>query len=197
VEREVIRMPCPRRAIIWARLLLTLFWMLLSLSNAGAQQLLLMQRTWANNPANESSDCVQVEADGSYHFEHTPMSLGQAGKRQIHTGKLSDEEMKQLQGVLADSSLQSLTTPKPSAGSMMGGSSFDLLWIVIGRGNQTQTLQFNSGGESSKYATRLPSVYQTPAVKPLLDWYKQISKRKDDVDDAATTPVCSIQMRRR
>jgi hypothetical protein len=105
--------------------------------------------------------------------------------------------MKQLQRLLDDPSLQSLTTPKPSAGSMMGGSSFDLLWIVVGRGNQSQTLNFNSGGENSKYATgtRLPSVYQTPAVKPLLDWYKQISKRKRDIVNGAAA-TCSIQIRR-
>jgi hypothetical protein len=179
------------------RPLLGLLWFLLSLSAANAQQLLLMQRTWANNPGNESSDCVQVETDGAYHFEHTPISLGQAGTRQIHAGKLSDEEMKQLQGLLDEPALQSLTTPKPGPGSMMGGASFDLLWIIIGRDRQSQTMYFNSGGENSKYATgtRLPTVYQTPAVKPLLDWYKQISKRKNDVDKTANS-TCSIQIRR-
>ena len=170
--------------------------MLLSLSAADAQNLLLIQRTWANNPSNESSDCVQVESDGSYHFEHTPMSLGQAGTRQIHAGKLSDEEMKQLQGLLDEPGLQSLTTPKPGPGSMMGGPSFDLLWVIIGRNNQRQTLNFNSGGENSKYTsgTRLPSVYQTPAIKPLLDWYKQISKRKNDIDKTAAA-ACSLEIR--
>ena len=167
------------------------------LSAANAQQLLLMQRTWANNPANESSDCVQVNADGSYHFEHTPMSLGQTGTRQIHAGKLTDEEMKELRAVLDEPPLESLTTPKPSPGSMMGGASFDLLWIIIGRNHQPQTLYFNSGGESSKYTsgTRLPSVYQTPALKPLLEWFKQISKRKNDIDKTASA-TCSIEIRR-
>jgi hypothetical protein len=179
------------------RPLLVLAWLLLPLSAANAQQLLSMQRTWANNPANESSDCVQVDVDGSYHFEHTPMTLGQAGTRQIHAGKLGDAEMKQLQEVLDTPALQSLTTPKPGPGSMMGGASFDLLWIIIGRDRQSQILYFNSGGENSKYTTgtRLPTVYQTPAVKPLLDWYKQISKRKNDVDKTATA-TCSIEIRR-
>ncbi len=156
-----------------------------------------MQRTWVNNSANESSDCVQVEVDGTYHFEHTPISLWQPGIRQIHVGKLTDEEMKQLHGVLDDPSLQSLATPKLNAGSMMGGPSFDLLWVIIGRNGQTQILDFYSGGESGKYntGTRLPSVYQTPAIKPLLDWYKQISKRKDDVDKAAAA-TCSLRLRR-
>ncbi len=179
------------------RFLVALLWILLPLCAADAQRLLMMQRTWANNPANESSDCMQVDADGSYHFEHTPMNLGQASTRQIHAGKLSDEELKQLQEVLDEPALQSLTTPKPSRGSMMAGASFDLLWVIIGRNGQSQILYFNSGGESSKYTTgtRLPSVYQTPAVKPLLDWYKQISKRKNDVDKTATA-TCSIQIRR-
>jgi hypothetical protein len=179
------------------RPLLALVWLLFPLSAANAQQVLLMQRTWANNPSNESSDCVQVDSDGSYHFEHTPMSLGQPGTRQIHAGKLSDEEMKQLQAMLNEPALQSLTTPKPGPGSMMGGASFDLLWVIIGRNNLHQTLNFNSGGENSKYTsgTRLPSVYQTPAIKPLLDWYRQISKRKNDVDKTATA-TCSIQIRR-
>ncbi len=178
------------------RPLLALLWLLLSFCAADAQNLLLMQRTWANSPANQSSDCVQVEADGSCHFEHTPMSPGQTGTRQIHADKLSDEQMKQLQGILDEPALQSLTTPKPGAGSIMGGPSFDLLSVIIGRHGQPQTLYFNSGGESSRYATgtRLPSVYQTPAIKPLLDWYKQISKRKNDIDKTAAA-TCSIQIR--
>jgi hypothetical protein len=171
--------------------------MFLLLGVADAQHVLLMQRTWANNPANESSDCVQVDADGSYHFEHTPMDLGQEGSRQIHTGKLSQDEMRQLKEVLNDPQLESLTTPKPSAGSMTGGSSFDLLWVFIGRENQTQALYFNSGGEGSRYATgsRLPSVHQTPVMKPLLDWYKGITKRKGDLDKAAVAS-CSLEIRR-
>jgi hypothetical protein len=52
----------------------------IALTAAVAQEpLLLIQRTWAENQTNESSDCVQVENDGSYHFEHTPMDLFQPG----------------------------------------------------------------------------------------------------------------------
>src|ERR1700753_2281416 len=100
---------------------LVLVCLLLLLSSANAQRVLLMQRTWTNNPSNQSSDCVQVDLDGFYHFEHTPMTLLQTGTRQIHAGKLSEDEMKQLMGLLDDPALQSLTTPKISPGSMMGG----------------------------------------------------------------------------
>ena len=172
-------------------------WTLIALGGATAQQpLLLIQRTWANNPTNETSDCVQVENDGSYHFEHTPMSLGQPERRQIHVGKLSDEEMKQLEAMLDDPALQSLSTPKPGNGLM--ASDFDWLWVTINRGNDRQLLFFESAAGPNKFPTgvRVPSVNQTPAIKPLVNWYKLISKRKDDIDKSAT-PTCSLEIRRR
>jgi hypothetical protein len=175
-------------------ILLSLF---VLLGNATAQQeVLLIQRTWANNPSDESSDCLLVESDGNYHFEHTPLDLGQPSRRQIHVGKLGDAEMKELQQMLADPALQSLTTPKPGKGFM--SSDFDFLTVTINRGSDRQLLFFESAAGPSKSAAgnNPPSVNQTPAIKPLANWYKQISKRKDPIDKTAT-PKCSLEIRRR
>ncbi len=40
------------------------------------------------------------------------------------------------------------------------------------------------------------SIYKTLAMKPLLDWYQQLTKRKNDIDKAAT-PTCSLNVRSR
>ena len=175
----------------------TLFCVLLLFgSGAAQQQVLLIQRTWANNPGNESTDCVLVESDGSYHFEHTPLELGQPGRRQIYVGKLSETEMKELQQILYDPGLQALTTPNLGKGFM--APDFDFLNITINRGSDRQLLFFESAAGPSKSAagSKLPSVSQTPAIKPLMNWYKQISKRKGDIDKSAT-PKCSLEVRLR
>ena len=180
------------------RVLAVLLWTFVSLGSAGAQQLLLIQRTWTINASSQSSDCLAVGRDGSYHFERTPLDLGRPGQRQIHVGKLSDDEMKQLTAMLNDPALQSLTTPKPAPGFMTGGPDFELLWVLINRDGQSQFLNFDdtAGGNKISAGNRLPSVYQTAAMKPLMNWYKQISKRKDDIDKTAA-PTCSIEVRQR
>jgi hypothetical protein len=102
--------------------------------------------------------------------------------------------MKELQEVLDDPALLSLTTPKPGKGFM--AASFDFLWAAINRGSSRQLLYLESGAGASKVSgDRLPSLNQTPAMKPLMTWYKQISKRKDDVDKTAT-PTCSLKIMR-
>ena len=77
-------------------------------------------------------------------------------------------------------------------------SDFDFLTVAINRGNDRQLLFFESAAGPSKSAAgnNLPSVNQTPAIKPLTNWYKQISKRKDPIDKTAT-PTCSLEIRRR
>jgi len=172
-----------------------LMFTLLLMSSAYGQQLLLMQRTWAQNQTTESSDCLQVESDGAYHFEHTMMDLWQPGRREIHAGKLSDDEMKQLREILDNPSLQSLATPTLGNGFM--APDFDFLWVTINRGNDAQHLVFESaaGPHKSSAGSRIPSLSQTPAMSPLMNWYKQISKRKNDIDKKAT-PTCSLNIRR-
>lgn len=174
-----------------------LLWTFIMFGSATAQQqLLLIQRTWANTPSNESTDCVEVQSDGAYHFEHTPLDLGQPEKRQIHVGKLSDGEIKDLQQILDDPALRSLTTPKFGNGFM--SPDFDFLTATINRGDHRQLLSFESAAGPNKptNGSHLPSVSQTPAIKPLMNWYKQISKRKDDIDKTAA-PKCSLEIRRR
>ena len=154
-------------------------------------QMLLIQRMWADSPTKDYTDCVQVKSDGSYRFEHTPIDLGQQGHRQIHLGKFSEEEMSQLIGLLDDPAIKSLTTP--SKGPVSGG---DLWWFQIARTEQSQLLRFaSSSGTPYEAPARggLPNLNQTPAMKPLLNWYRQISKRKDDIDKGAV-PACSLKV---
>ena len=154
-------------------------------------QVLLIQRMWADSPTKDYTDCVQVKSDGLYRFEHTPIDLGQPGHRQIHLGKLSEEEMSQLIALLDDPAVKSLTTA--SKGSVSGG---DLWWFQITRADQSQLLRFaSSSGTYYEVPARggLSNLNQTPAMKPLLNWYKRITKRKGDIDKGAA-PTCSLKV---
>lgn len=178
------------------RFFAVLLWSLVAVGDAFAQdQLLLIQRMWADSPTRDYTDCLELHNDGSYRFEHTPIDLGQPDRRQIHMGKLREEEMKQFTELLDDPALQSLTTPNQVKGAVSGG---DLWWFSIKRGDHSQLLRFaSSSGTYYEAPARggLPSLSQTPAMKPLLNWYKQMTKRKDDIDKGAA-PTCSLKVRR-
>ncbi len=65
----------------------TAAFVLLFVGLAHAQnQLLLIQRVWAASPTTESSDCVEVQTDGSYRFEHTLRRLRAARHNQNSPG---------------------------------------------------------------------------------------------------------------
>jgi hypothetical protein len=158
--------------------------------------LLLIQRFWAASPTTEFSDCVQVQTDGSYRFEHTPVDLGQPGTAKIHLGTLTVEERTELTEILNDPAVLSLSRPAPPRGAVSGGE----VWRVsISRSDHQQLLAFaNSSGGSYELSVRgaVTSIYKTLAMKPLLDWYEQLTKRKNDIDKVAT-PTCSLKVRSR
>lgn len=183
------------------RVLAGFFLTLAFVSTANAQQLLVMQRNWSsiNGLSNAAiyRDCVEVKWDASYRFEHNTAEVGQADHHQIHVGKFTDDEMKQLQTILEAPDLAALTTPNPGQGSMTMATDFDQLWVAVLRPKQPQMLFFDSStssGEKKSSGTKLPSLYKTAAMKPLLDWYKQLGKRKSDIDKTAT-PSCSFTVR--
>jgi len=159
-------------------------------------QLLLIQRFWAASPTTESSDCVEVQADGSYRFEHTLVDLGQPGTTKIRLGTLTVEERTQLTEILNDPALLSLSRPA----SPRGAASGEEVWrISISRGDHQQLLAFaNSSAGSYELSVRggVTSIYKTLAMKPLLNWYQQLTRRKDDIDKAATS-TCSLKVRSR
>ncbi len=170
--------------------------MLVALCPAGAQeQTLLIQRNWSDM-LTVLRDCVQVKNDGSYRFEHGSVSMQDPERHQIHVGKLNDAEMKQLTDMLAQPALASLTTPERGNGAMTVGTDVDEFWVAINRTNRPQMLFFDSttsAGKKFSAGNRLPPIYKMDAMKPLLNWYKQMSKRKDDLDKTAT-PTCSFKV---
>ena len=56
----------------------------------------------------------------------------------------------------------------------------------------------NSSAGSYELSVRggVTSIYKTLAMKPLLNWYQQLTRRKDDIDKAATS-TCSLKVRSR
>jgi hypothetical protein len=163
---------------------------------ASAQdQLLLIQRSWAVSPTTESSDCVEVRTDGSYRYEHTPIASGQPGTTKIHRGTFTVDEKTELTEILNDPAVLSLSRPASSSRAMSGGE----VWrISISRGDHQQLLAFaNSSSGVYELSVRggMTSIYyKTIAMKPLLDWYQQLTRRKDDIDKTAT-PTCSLKVR--
>jgi len=174
----------------------SLLGILLALGAAYAQeQVIVLQRNWSSMPTFYR-DCMEVKGDGSYRFEHSSVSMQEPESHQIHAGKFSEDEMKQLLAILGDPALESLTTPQLGAGGLTVGSDLDTFWVAIDRGNRPQLLFFDSTSSSGKKfaSERLPSLYRTIAMKPLLNWYKLIGKRKDDIDKTAK-PTCKFQVR--
>ena len=170
---------------------------LLLVALAHAQnQLLLIQRSWAASPTTESGDCVAVQTNGSYRFEHTSFDLGKPGKTQIHLGTLTLEERAQLTDILNDPALLSLSRPASRKEAVPG----EEVWrISISRGDHQQLLAFaNSSDEPYELSVRgeVPSIHKTLAMKPLLGWYQQLTRRKDDVAKAATA-TCSLNVHSR
>lgn len=175
----------------------TAAFVLLFVGLAHAQnQLLLIQRFWAASPTTDFSDCVEVQTGGSYRFEHIPVDSGQPGTTKIHLGTLTSEERTQLKEILNDPAVLSLSRPASPKGAVSGGE----VWrISISRGDHQQLLAFvNSSRGSYELSVRggMTSIYKTLAMKPLLDWYQQLTKRKDDIAKAAT-PTCSLNVRSR
>jgi hypothetical protein len=183
---------------VLAGLLLTLA----ALPTAHAQQqLLVLQRNWSSITALSNAafyrDCIQVKSDASYRFEHVATEFGQQQRYQIHVGKFTEDEMKQLQNILDAPPLVALTTPAPGQDSSMMATDLDQFWIAIQRDKRPQMLFFDSSSSSGQKiatGTKLPSVYKTAAMKPLLEWYKQLGKRKSDIDKTAT-PACTFTVR--
>jgi hypothetical protein len=159
-------------------------------------QLLLIQRSWAVSPTTESSDCVAVQANGSYRFEHTLIDSGQSGTTTVHLGTLTVEERTELTEILNDPAMLSLSRPASAKGGASGG---ELWWISINRGDHQQHLAFaNSSAGSYELSVRggMASIYKTLAMKPFLQWYQQLTKRKLDIAKGAT-PTCSLKVRYR
>ena len=114
-------------------------------------QLLLIQRFWAASPTTESSDCVEVQTNGSYRFEHTSFDLGKPGTTQIHLGTLTLEERAQLTEILNDPALLSLSRPASRKGAAPG----EEVWrISISRGDHQQLLAFANSSSRSLRAIR-------------------------------------------
>ena len=175
----------------------TAAFVLLFVGLAHAQNpLLLIERSWAASPTTEASDCVQVRTNGSYRLEHTSVDSGQPGTTKIHLGTLTSEEKTQLTEILNDPAVVSLSRPASRKGAVSAGE----VWrISINRGDHQQLLAFaNSSRGSYELSVRggETSIYKTLAMKPLLDWYQQLTKRKMDIDKTAT-PTCPLKVRSR
>jgi hypothetical protein len=97
---------------------------------------------------------------------------------------------------LDDPAMLSLSRPA-SAKRVVSGEE---LWrISINRGDHQQLLAFaNPSAGSYELSVRggMTSIYKTLAMKPFLEWYQDLTKRKLDIAKEAT-PTCSLKVRSR
>lgn len=136
-------------------------------------------------------DCLEVLTDGSYTIVRELFDWPPGGivKRETYSDKLDTTNMEELSLLLADPSLASIKS-NLEKGDWIGTPSMgqsDALVVLIKRASGKQSLFFNSStGEGRNYSPHVLSVYNTPEIKPLLGWYKQIAKRKSNPDPSVT-----------
>ncbi len=176
------------------RFTIAVLFLFAGLAHAQGHQLLLIQRVSATSPTAELSECIDVNTTGAFRYERTPVDSGQPGPSKIRVGTLTFEQRGHLNDLLNDPAVLSLSRPVAAKRIPPGGE----IWqISIYRGDHQQVLHFaNSSTQNPELSVRggAKSIYNTLAMKQLLDWYQQMTKRKlDDVDKTAT-PTCSLSL---
>jgi hypothetical protein len=116
----------------------------------------------------------------------------------VHSGRLTDSELNQIQQHLDGSALRSLALPpmSPQQKTRAGGAaSLDVLTVNIHRADGVQRLFFDDANQAAAGSGRtFPSSYGNPAMKPILDLYGRISEGQNDLQTGAT-PKCSLRVR--
>ena len=108
-------------------------------------------------------------------------------KHEPYSGRLDSTEMEHLSTLLADQNLISVKSGfkgglwfgTPSEGQL------DTLTVLINRGSGKQFLLVSSASAHIMPAEILP-VYTTPKIKPLLNRYERMTKRKSNPDPNIT-----------
>jgi hypothetical protein len=111
--------------------------------------------------------CVIVYGDGSYHLEHSQQDLGsQDTKTSVYESTLSDAEMQQVNTILESPDIKNANLEKPVTRQIVGEGAFLLVEIPRDTGMQRMFITDTSRKTYSK------------PLKPLLNWVKEMDKRK-------------------
>ncbi len=160
--------------------------------------LLFMRRVWTLGPAMQYA-CFEVTRDGAYRLEVDTSSPSRSRiTAKVHAGKLSQSDLQEFEKLLDDPALKSLTLPaiSPQQNKLTSGfAGLDVLTINIHRDDGVQRLFFDDASRGPQSGTDpFPASYNTPAMKPLLDWYYRIDQQQNDVVSGAA-PGCAKRIR--
>lgn len=143
--------------------------------------------------------CVLVYPGGKYRLERSFQNLeGAKPSMKIYLDQLSYSPLTQLQSVLDDPSFQAIKTTGtmaatgPSTGGhmdwpmrLMTGSGIsddtDVLRVIVPREEQLQDIKFENAKQREPYQK---------ALAPLLDWMKDIEKRKVPIAKEEASDDC-------
>jgi hypothetical protein len=114
--------------------------------------------------------CVLVYPDGKYHLEKGFQSNESSTmETHVYLDQLPEASLKQLETTLDDSDFQGINAPTPQ-GSVP--PDLDQLAVAVPREHAIQSLRFDTASQRKPYER---------GVKPLLDWIKDVQKRKTPV----------------
>jgi hypothetical protein len=127
--------------------------------------------------------CILVQPDGHYRRERTFQGMsGGTPYVDIYMDALPDDTFKRLQAILDDTDFQKIHTP-PSRGGVI--PNMDTLIVSIPREHSLQNMYFMTVNERKPYEKDL---------KPLMNWMKEVEKRKVRALKEKTSDNCAAPM---
>jgi hypothetical protein len=129
--------------------------------------------------AGMSHVCMLVFPDGKYRLEKSFQSSNGTGTdMHVYLDQLPDASLKQLQAALDDPEFKGIHTPEPHGGIVQD---LDQLGVTIPREQAVQNIAFETANERKPYEKGL---------KPLLNWMKDVQKRKVQIAKDARSDNC-------
>lgn len=123
--------------------------------------------------------CILVHSDGKYRLERSFQGVqGGAPETRVYLDQLPESSLKQMQALLADQNFQQITTSELQGGIIQN---MDVLMVSIPREHNIQNLNFETVNQRKPYEKTL---------KPLLNWMKDLQKRKVPVAKAERSDNC-------
>ena len=145
--------------------------------------LLRAETTTADPYSGLSHVCVLVYPDGKYRLEKSAQSLGdRAPEVRVYLDQLPDASLKQMQAALDDPAFQDIETPERHGGIIQD---MDILSVTVPRVNALQNLSFETASQRKPYEKTL---------KPLINWMKDVEKRKVPVAKGEPSDNCRAPM---
>ncbi|MBZ5693828.1 MAG: hypothetical protein LAN36_00555 [Acidobacteriia bacterium] len=164
---------------------------LVLLATAIALPQTLVQRTFLVRAETTTIDpysgmthiCVLVYPDGKYRLERSSQTeAGRSAEVLVYLDQLPDASLKQLDSVLDDPAFGNIHTPEPHGGMIQD---LDVLMLSVPRVNAIQNLSFETAAQRKPFEK---------ALKPFINWMKDVEKRKVRVAKGESSDNCRAPM---